>query len=148
MTGSFSNLFFLQFPGNRKQILEACHDEIGHLGVERTKALIKDRFYWPGMDEDITEYIKTCPQCFRFKAMPETAELNPITVTQSMELVHIDYLMIESKTSEKDVNILIITDHFTRYAQAYVTHSQTASVVANTLWECFFIHYGFPEKYY
>ena len=46
----------------RKQALEACHDEIGHLGVERTKALIKDQFYWSGMDNDITEYIKTCPQ--------------------------------------------------------------------------------------
>ena len=52
-----------------------------------------------------------------------------------MELVHIDYLTIESRTSEKDVNILIVTDHFTHYAQAYITHSQTASVVANTLWE-------------
>ena len=42
----------------KKQVLEACHDEIGHLGVERTKALIKDRFYWSGMDNDITEYTK------------------------------------------------------------------------------------------
>ena len=52
-----------------------------------------------------------------------------------MELVHINYLTIESKLSEKDVNILVITDHFTCYAQAFVTSSQTALVVANTLWE-------------
>ena len=65
----------------RKQALEACHDKTGHLGVERKKALIKDQFYWSGMDNDITEYIKTCPRCLRFKAVPETAELNPITVT-------------------------------------------------------------------
>ena len=32
----------------RKQALEACHDEVGHLGIERTTNLIKDRFYWPG----------------------------------------------------------------------------------------------------
>ena len=83
------------------------------------------------MDNDITEYVKTCPQCLRFKAVPEMAELNAIIVTQPMELVHIDYLTIESKISEKDVNILIVTDHFTRCAQAYITHSQTASVVAN-----------------
>ena len=58
-----------------------------------------------------------------------------------MELVYIDFLTIESKTSVKDVNILVATDHFTRYAQAYVTSSQTASVVANTLWERYFVHY-------
>ena len=44
------------------------------------------------------------------------------------------------------MNILVITDHFTWYAQAFVTPSQTAWVVAQTLWDKFFMHYGFPEK--
>ena len=62
------------------------------------------------------------------------------------ELAHIDFLTIEAPKKDKDVNILVVTDHFTRYAQAYVTKSQTAPVVANTLWEKFFVHYGFTEK--
>ena len=41
---------------------------------------------------------------------------------------------------------MVITDHFTRYAQAYVTPKQTAVVVAHTLWENFLVHYGWPEK--
>ena len=40
----------------------------------------------------------------------------------------------------------MVTDHFTRYAQAFITSSQKASVVARTLWDNFFVHYGFPEK--
>ena len=48
--------------------------------------------------------------------------------------------------SSKDVNILIITDHFTRYAQAHITSSQKAPIVAKMLWDHFFVHYGFPEK--
>ena len=28
-----------------KQALEACHDNMGHLGIERTIALLKDHFY-------------------------------------------------------------------------------------------------------
>ena len=66
-----------------------------------------------------------------------------------MELVHIDYLTIEAPTnskSNKDINILIVTDHFTRYALAYITSSQKASGIARTLWDNFFVHYGFPEK--
>ena len=39
-----------------------------------------------------------------------------------------------------------MTDHFTRYAQAYITSNQKASTVAKTLWDQFFVHYGFPEK--
>ena len=87
------------------------------------------------MDKDLEEYVKSCPHCLRFKAIPERSELNPILVTRPLELVHMDFLTIECGTSDKEVNILIVTDHFTRYAQVYVTKSQTASVVANTLWE-------------
>ena len=73
-------------------------------------------------------------------------ELNPIIASRPLELVHIDYLTIEApegSKSDKDINVL---DHFTRYAQAHVTSSQKAHVVAKTLWEHFFVHYGFPEK--
>ena len=129
--------------------LEACHDNVGHLGIERTISLLRDRFYWPNMTQDVEIYVKSCPRCLRFKRLPERANLNPIEATGPMELVHIDYLTIEApKTSRslKDVNILIVMDHFTRYAQAYVTPNQRANTVAKTLWDKFFMHYGFPEK--
>ena len=72
----------------------------------------------------------------RFKTQPEKAELNPIVATRPLELVHIDYLTIEAPTnskSDKDINTLVVTIHFTRYAQYYVTSSQKAPVVARTL---------------
>ena len=132
-----------------KQSMEACHDNMGHLGIERTTSLLKDQFYWPSMIEDVELHIRSCPHCLRFKAQPEKAELNPIIATRPMELVHIDYLSIEApenSRSSKDINILVITDHFTRYAQVHITSSQKAHIVAKTLWEHFFVHYGFPEK--
>ena len=122
---------------------------MGHLGIERTTSLLRDRFYWPTMIEDIEHHVKSCPHCLRFKIQPEKAELNPIIATRPLELVHIDYLTVEApdnSKSDKDINILVITDHFTRYAQTHVTSSQKAHVVTKTLWEHFFMHYGFPQK--
>ena len=92
------------------------------------------------MTEDIEHHIKSCPRCLRFKTQPEKTELNPIIATRPLELVHIDYLTTEPPTnskSDKDINVLIITDHFTIYAQAHITSSQKASVVAKTLWDHF-----------
>ena len=132
-----------------KQSLEACHDNMGHLGIERTTSLLRDRFYWPYMIEDVEHHIRSCPHCLRFKTQPEKAELNLIIATRPLELVHINYLTIEApegSKSDKDINVLVITDHFTRYVQAHITPSQKAHVVAKTLWEDFFVHYGFPEK--
>ena len=132
-----------------KQALEACHENMGHLGIERTTALLKDHFYWPSITEDVEKHIKSCPRCLRFKTQPKKAELNPVIATRPLELVHIDYLTIEAPInhkSGKDVNVLIITDHFNRYARAHITSSQEAPVVAKTLWDQFFVHYGFPEE--
>ena len=101
------------------------------------------------MAQDVEIYVKSCSRCLRLKRLPERANLNPIEVTRPMELVHIDYLMIEAtknSKSLKDVNILVLVDHFTQYAQAYITPNQKANTVSKTLWDKYFMHYGFPEK--
>ena len=47
-----------------------------------------------------------------------------------MGLVHLEFLPIGGGA---DKNVLVVTDLFTKYAQAYVTVSQSASEVAKTL---------------
>ena len=44
-------------------------------------------------------------------------------------------------------NVLVITDHFTRYALAYPSKTQTAQATARILWDNFICHYGFPERF-
>ena len=73
--------------------------------------------------------------------------MQPILVSYLMELMHLDFLTLGGKTGDaKSTSIFVITDHFTRYAQVYVTPKQTRIVVAHTLWENFLVHYGWPEK--
>ena len=65
--------------------------------------------------------------------------------THPLEVVHIDYLCLEPGKG-KEENILVVTDHFTYYTQAYVTQSQMTLTRAKALWDNFIIHYGLPEK--
>ena len=130
----------------RRQALLACHNEVGHLGQERSLELLQEQFYWPYMSNGMEQHIKTCTRCLQFKARPQKEEMTPILATYPLELVHIDFLTIESVRQKKDINVLVMTDHFTCHAQAFVTPSQTAPVVARTLWEKYFTYYGFPDK--
>ena len=130
----------------RKRAIMALHDDFGHLGMEKMLGLLKDRFFWPKMSEDVRQYIRTCGRCIRFKQPVEKAEMKPILCTYLMELVHIDFLTVGHPESERQINVMVITDHFTRYAQVYVTPNQTVPVVAKTLWEQFLTHYGWPRK--
>ncbi len=130
----------------RPMVLRAMHDDIGHFGAERTMALIKDRFYWPRMAFEITQYVKTCGRCVARKTLPQrVAPLQHITSKGPLDLVCIDFLSIEPDAKGIS-NVLVVTDHFTRYAQAFTTKDQKALTVAKVLFEKFFVHYGLPAR--
>ena len=82
---------------------------------------------------------------FSFQSQTAKVPLKNIMATHSLELVHLDYLCLEPGKGLEE-NVLVITDHFTRYAQAYVTRTQTAQMTAKTLWDKFIVHYGLPKK--
>ena len=125
-------------------IFKAYHDDLGHQGRDRTISLIRRRFFWPGMSKDIKSRIQKCGRCIRRKTAPTKAtELVNITSTAPMELVCIDFLSLEKSKGGQE-NILVITDHYSRYAQAIPTRNQKASTTAKALYENFFLHYGFP----
>ena len=87
-----------------------------------------------------------CGRCIRRKTAPiKAAHLVNITSSAPMELVCIDYISLERLKGGFE-NILVITDNFSRYAQAIPTRNQTAQTTARALFENFFLHYGFPAK--
>lgn len=112
----------------------------------RTLQLLKDRFYWPQMAAKVKRYIKTCGRCIARKTLPQRASpLNQIISKAPLDLVYIDFLQIEPD-SKGIGNVLIVTDHFSRYTQAFPTKNQKASTVVKVLWEKYFVHYGLPAR--
>lgn len=78
---------------------------------------------------------------------PQKEELHPILATYPLELVHMDYLMIENPKSDKNVSVLVITDHCMCCAQAIITSSKTPKVTAQVLWNQYMVHYGLPTSF-
>lgn len=68
-----------------------------------------------------------------------------VKTTYPLELVCMDYLSL--KPNSRDTrNILVITDHFMKFAVAVPTKDQKPRTVARALWENFLVHYGFPSR--
>ena len=127
-------------------ILEALHDDMGHPGKDRTLALVKERFYWPGMHGDIETWIEECGRCTRRKTPTnQRAPLVNITTSSPLELVCMDFLTLEPSKGGQQ-HILVITDHFTRFAMAVPTKNQLARTTAEAFYNHFIIHYGIPER--
>ena len=130
----------------REVVFKAFHDDLGHQGRDRTTSLIKQRFYWPAMDSDIQQFVRQCNRCILRKTRQDkSAGLVNIVSTAPMEIICLDYLSLERSKGGVE-NVLVITDHFSRYAQAIPTRNQTARTTARVLFDNFIVHYGFPAR--
>ncbi|XP_012822696.2 uncharacterized protein LOC105947845 [Xenopus tropicalis] len=130
----------------RNMVLRSLHDHHGHLGMEKTYGLVQDRFFWPKMRDAVASYCRKCLRCLQRKTLPVlAAPMGHLKSSEPMDLVCMDFLCIEND-SRGIGNVLVVTDHYTRYAQAFPTKDQKASTVAKVLWEKFFIHYGLPSR--
>ena len=84
------------------------------------------------MIKDKEAHIMNCDHPFTSKISRKAAMEN-IQTTHPLELVHLDCLTSEATEGVKNVNTLVITDHFILYAQALVTLSETAKCTAQAL---------------
>ena len=143
-------LAFVIPVGQCCMVLNGVHRNAGHQGQQRTLALAQERFWWPMMAEDCHAIVRGCLHCRAFKGEVPRAPLCPIRAYALLELVHLDYTSIES-TMELNKppmvkNILVMTDHFSRYALAVVMKDQTAKTVVKVFYECFIAVFGAPAK--
>lgn len=129
----------------QEEALRGVHDDVGHLGREKSLRLLQERFFWPKMGLELAQRISKCPRCLRRKASTQIrAPMESITTTQPLELICMDFLTLEtSKGGFK--YILILTDHFTKYALAVPTKDMTARTTAEAFLNSFVVHYGFPQ---
>jgi len=76
-------------PNNRKTretILKENHDEadIEHPGQHRIMELIKRTYWWPGLREDVKNYIQGCFKCQQNQVQHQkkAGELHPLDIPQ------------------------------------------------------------------
>ncbi|KAL2095370.1 hypothetical protein ACEWY4_010089 [Coilia grayii] len=131
----------------KAEVLKGVHDSAGHQGQSRTLSIARQRFFWLHMDRDVRTYVRRCRRCVLSKVADPAgkAPLESIVTSRPLQLVCIDFWSAED-SHNKSVDVLVITDHFTRLAQAFACKNQSARQVAKVLWEKYFCVYGFPER--
>ena len=128
-------------------VFTQLHKNLGHLGTAKVYELAKSRFYWPGMQGDIENFITKQCSCVMDKRPRRTqrAPLQPIISSSPFEMVCIDFLHLDKCKGNYEY-VLVVTDHFTRFAQAYATKNKSASAAAEAIFNNYIMYFGFPEK--
>ena len=132
---------------HRATIYKTLHTDLGHLGSERVLQLAQQRVWWPSMAKDIEEFTRERCRCLRQRSTrcKPVAPLVSIHSNGPMDLVCIDFLHLE-KASNGCEYILLVVDHFTRYAQAYPTRNKSSVTAARILFNEYIPRFGIPAR--
>lgn len=90
----------LVLPDSLKPVaLKGTQDNAGHQGQTRTLHLVRQRFFWSGMDGEVKKYVSHCKHCVVSKMLePEArAPLESIKTSAPLELICIDFWSAEGK---------------------------------------------------
>lgn len=130
-------------------ILKENHDGTasGHNGIVKMYARIKQRYQWPNMKADITNYVKACKQCEVNKTVRKKIKAPMIittTSTHAFERVALDIVGPLPETKNKNKYILTLQDDLTKFSQAFSIQSHDAETVSSKL-ILFITYFGIPK---
>jgi len=105
-------------------------------------------YYWPGIQQDVDLYIKSCVSCGRNKSPTQAPAgfLHPMPVPEHrFDELALDF--VGTIPISKGFNmILVMTDRLTDYVKLEPTHSTaTAQDIARLIYASWYRHFGLPK---
>ncbi|KZS03741.1 Uncharacterized protein APZ42_033448 [Daphnia magna] len=132
----------------REEVMRACHHDItaGHLRLTRTLHKIRARYYWPGMGEDIRDFLQTCHEGQSRKTVYHRPAgfMEIQRIERSFERLGMDILGPFSKGG--NTNIVVVMDYVTKWAETKALPRAGATEVADFLVKCFLLRHGAPHQ--
>ena len=131
------------------KILAACHSSptAGQLGVAKTSEKVKQRFYWPGRQEDTKLFVSRCHECQKRSGPPKKNDHSLVEWQASYPFHQTGILFMGPlPLSNGNKPILVIGDHFTKRYEAIALPDQTAVTTANALVDHWISRPGCPHS--
>lgn len=129
-------------------IIRIHHDELGHVGIDKTIQGIVKNYWFAEMKIKVRQYIDNCVKCLsnslasgKREGTMELVEITPVP----FHTLHLDHFGPLEETSKKYKYILVVADAYTKFVWLFPCVSTTSEQVIshmNTLLNLF----GTPEK--
>ena len=133
----------------RGEVLRQLHNSPtgGHLGMTKLVEKTHSRFYWPKMRESVRDWVRGCLECAKQKAPSKTkrAPLQQQIAGVPLECVAIDITGPFPTTEAGNRYIVVISDYFTKWTEAYPVPCITAETITNVLVNEFICRFGIPR---
>lgn len=142
-------LCVLNTAGLHGAFIRQCHDPVGHFGVEKMLEMTRRSYFWPGMKDDISEFVKSCPTCQISKTLTVKPgdHLHSLPVPQAKFLdIDIDFIGPLPISHGYD-QLIVITDQLTGYVVLIPTNmTMNSTELAHLLYDHWLSKFGCPRS--
>ena len=140
----------LEIPQSiQHQLIEEIHQGCcgGHAGRDRTYHKMRSRYHWPGMTNDIYNYMKKCIPCNSANLNPIEPPLQEMTFPNyPFESIAVDTCGPYPTTESGNIYIITVIDLFTGYVEAFAVPDKTSTTVAKILMDNIIPRHGSPRS--
>jgi len=130
--------------------LEEAHDSFsdGHLGVNKTLDRIRKRFYWATCKQNVEDWYRTCIICVAKKGPFEKgkSELRIYNAGTPFERLQMDVHVLFLVSSLGNRYLLLISDCFTKWVEAFPIRNFRTKTVAGILVDQVISRFGVPSE--
>jgi hypothetical protein len=109
-----------------------CHDNRAHPGRKPTQDKIESLYYWLGIRDVITKYLRNCEYCQTRKAFNGVMPIKPIISFEPRECIIFDLTSISQRKDGKGkCYILVCIDHFTKWIWTEAFPSKVSQLICD-----------------
>lgn len=132
----------------RDKILVEEHDDKLHLGCDKTLALVKKKYFWPKMLNDVKDYIRKCSLCRQNKPAIQSQIPEPgrqRLTNKPFQIIALDFIQSLPRSKNGNAHLLVVMDLFSKWCLLTPVKKISAPLVVKILEESWFRRYSVPE---
>ncbi|XDV51359.1 hypothetical protein PO909_020245 [Leuciscus waleckii] len=134
----------------RGEMINHAHNApyAGHHGTRATYETLRQVAYWPGMQQDVAEYVRECLVCCQFHPtnLTHRAPLQRRGITFPWSDLQIDWVGPLPRSSRGNKYFLTVVCQFTKWVECLPAPNDTAQTTAYLLMNHIFSRFGLPLK--
>lgn len=128
-------------------VAKQYHDNTGHLGIDRTFDLIKQKYFWKGLYLDIVDYVSSCVPCQTRNLTKIKPPLQETVIPGScFSSLAVDTCGPYPRSLSGNKYIVTFVDLFSGWPEAFCVPDKSAETMAQLLIDEILPRYGAPRN--